>query len=68
MADTRYFEAKDWTEIFVFQFLVNSILGSWLEFNFGIQFFISDANVQDIILLFNQIDKQKQGFLDLNCF
>ena len=38
------------------------------EFNFGIQFFISDANVQDITLLFNQIDKQKQGFLDLNCF
>jgi len=35
------------------------------EFSFGVQFFISNTNITDIILLFNQLDVNKDGQLDV---
>ena len=36
------------------------------EFMFAVQFFIASASITDIILLFNQLDSNKDGMLDLN--
>ena len=36
------------------------------EFMFAVQFFIASASITDIILLFNQLDTNKDGMLDLN--
>jgi len=35
------------------------------EFSFGVQFFIANASIADIILLFNQLDANKDGQLDV---
>ncbi len=35
------------------------------EFSFGVQFFISNTSITDIILLFNQLDVNKDGQLDV---
>jgi len=35
------------------------------EFSFGVQFFIANASITDIILLFNQLDANKDGQLDV---
>lgn len=36
------------------------------EFAFGVKFFISNASLTDIIVLFNIIDTNKDGMIDLN--
>jgi Ca2+-binding EF-hand superfamily protein len=36
------------------------------EFMFAVQFFISGAGITDIILLFNQLDTNRDGMLDLD--
>jgi hypothetical protein len=35
------------------------------EFSFGVQFFIANTNIADIILLFSQLDVNRDGQLDV---
>ena len=38
------------------------------EFMFGVKFFISNADTADVLLLFNKLDFDKSGCIDLNEF